>query len=87
MKTIFNSISLFEKSTGNESNICRIYALKGGKAVYDDCRHGYKTADAVNVNSVTKGVMALLAGIAGTFKPRIFDRVEFIEKMILPVTD
>jgi hypothetical protein len=24
-------------------------------------------------------------GITGTFKPRIFDRVEFIEKRILPV--
>ncbi|MBR5760410.1 MAG: serine hydrolase [Lachnospiraceae bacterium] len=53
-----------ENSTGNESNICQIYALQGGKTVYEDCWHGYKTADAVNVNSVTKGVMALLAGIA-----------------------
>ncbi|MBR6309495.1 MAG: serine hydrolase [Lachnospiraceae bacterium] len=53
-----------ETNTGNESNVCQIYAIKGGKAVYDDCWHGYKTADAVNVNSVTKGVMALLAGIA-----------------------
>ena len=51
-------------STGNESNICQIYALKGGETVYDDCWHGYKTQDAVNVNSVTKGLMALLAGIA-----------------------
>ena len=24
-------------------------------------------------------------GITGTFKPRIFDRVEFIEKKVLPV--
>ena len=51
-------------STGNESNICQIYAVKDGETVYDDCWHGYKTGDAVNVNSVTKGVMALLAGIA-----------------------
>ncbi|MBR4462939.1 MAG: serine hydrolase [Erysipelotrichaceae bacterium] len=51
-------------STGNESNICQIYAIKDGKTVYDDCWHGFKTLDAVNVNSVTKGVMALLAGIA-----------------------
>ena len=51
-------------STGNESNICQIYAIKDGETVYDDCWHGYKTGDAVNVNSVTKGVMALLAGIA-----------------------
>ena len=51
-------------STGNESNICQIYAIKDGKATYDDCWHGFKTEDAMNVNSVTKGVMALLAGIA-----------------------
>ena len=25
------------------------------------------------------------AGITGTFKPRIFDRVEFIEKQVLPL--
>ena len=51
-------------STGNESNICQIYAMKNGKTVYDDCWHGFKTLDAMNVNSVTKGVMSLLAGIA-----------------------
>ena len=51
-------------STGNESNICQIYAIKGGETVYDDCWHGFATGDAMNVNSVTKGVMALLAGIA-----------------------
>ena len=53
-----------ENSTGNESNICQIYAIKDGSVVYDDCWHGFKTEDAMNVNSVTKGVMGLLAGIA-----------------------
>ncbi len=52
------------ESSGNESNICQIFAVRDGKIVYDDCWHGYKTGDATNVNSVTKGVMALLAGIA-----------------------
>ena len=51
-------------STGNESNICQIYAIRGGETVYDDCWHGFKIEDAMNVNSVTKGIMALLAGIA-----------------------
>lgn len=51
-------------SKGNESNICQIYAFNGDKPVYDDCWHGFKTDDAVNVNSVTKGVVALLAGIS-----------------------
>ena len=32
--------------------------------MYDDCWHEYKTTDAVNVMSITKGVMALLTGIA-----------------------
>ncbi len=51
-------------STGNESNICQIYAMKDGETVFDDCWHDFKTEDAMNVNSVTKGVVALLAGIA-----------------------
>jgi CubicO group peptidase (beta-lactamase class C family) len=53
-----------ENSTGNESNICQIYAIKAGAPVYQDCWHGYKIDDAVHVMSVTKGVMALLIGIA-----------------------
>lgn len=55
---------LIKNSTGNESNICQIYAIRDGACVYDDCWRGFKTSDAVNVNSVTKGVMALLTGIA-----------------------
>ena len=52
------------ESTGNESNICQIYAFKNGKAQYDDCWRGFTSSDNVNVMSVTKGVMALLTGIA-----------------------
>ncbi len=55
---------IISESTGNESNICQIYAIKADSAVYDDCWHGFKTSDAMNVNSVTKGVMGLLVGIA-----------------------
>lgn len=51
-------------SKGNESNICQIYAIRNGQPVYDACWHGFQTEDAVNANSVTKGIMALLAGIA-----------------------
>lgn len=53
-----------ENSTGNESNICQIFAIKNEKPVYQDCWRGYKIDDAVHVMSVTKGVMALLIGIA-----------------------
>lgn len=52
------------ESKGNESNICQIYAIRDNKTVYDDCWHGFQTGDCVNVNSVTKGIMGLLAGIA-----------------------
>ena len=56
--------SFISGSTGNESNICQIYVIRDGKTVYDDCWHGFTAKDAVNVNSVTKGIMSLLAGIA-----------------------
>ena len=52
------------ESKGNESNICQICAMSGGKTVYEDCWRGFKPEDPVNINSVTKGVMAILAGIA-----------------------
>ena len=52
------------ESTGNENNICQIYVIKDNEVALDDCWHGFRTSDAMNVNSVTKGVMALLAGIA-----------------------
>ena len=53
-----------KNNTGNESNICQIYAIKDGKEAFDGCWRGFKTDDAMNINSVTKGVMGLLAGIA-----------------------
>ena len=53
-----------ENSTGNEKNICQIYALKNGQCVYEDCWHGFKTDDAMHIASVTKGVVSLLTGIA-----------------------
>lgn len=52
------------ESNGNESNICQIYAFKDGKTAYEDCWRGFQTEDAMHVMSVTKGVMALLTGIA-----------------------
>ncbi len=52
------------ESKGNESNICQICVMLGEETVYEDCWRGFKKEDAINVNSVTKGVMALLAGIA-----------------------
>lgn len=56
--------TFIEESMGNESNICQISAVRAGRTFYEDCWRGFQTDDAANVNSVTKGVMALLAGIA-----------------------
>ncbi|MBR5419923.1 MAG: serine hydrolase [Lachnospiraceae bacterium] len=50
--------------SGNESNICQICAVRDGKTLYEDSWRGFGPEDAVNVNSVTKGVMAILTGIA-----------------------
>ena len=52
------------ESKGNESNICQICAMKNGVTVYEDQWHGFRNDDAVNVMSVTKGIMAILTGIA-----------------------
>lgn len=52
------------ESRGNESNICQICAIRDEETVYEDCWRGFKPEDPVNVNSVTKGVMAVLTGIA-----------------------
>lgn len=53
-----------EESKENESNICQICAVKNGEMVYSDNWHGFQFDSAVNVMSVTKGVMAILTGIA-----------------------
>ncbi|MBP3238860.1 MAG: serine hydrolase [Lachnospiraceae bacterium] len=55
---------IISERKGNESNICQISAIRGGETVYEDSWRGFKTEDPVNVNSVTKGVMAILTGIA-----------------------
>lgn len=52
------------ESKGNESNICQICVIRDGKTVYEESWRGFRPEDPVNVNSVTKGVMAILAGIA-----------------------
>ena len=52
-----------ENSKGNESNICQIYAMKNGETFFEDSWRGFTSDDAANVNSVTKGVMALIFGI------------------------
>ncbi|MCR4633929.1 MAG: beta-lactamase family protein [Erysipelotrichaceae bacterium] len=53
-----------ETGSGNESNICQIAVADSESLIYEDSWHGYEKDDPVNVNSVTKGVMSLLTGIA-----------------------
>lgn len=91
-KTEFEQLhSYVEESSGNENNICEITAIKNGSVVYEDYWHGYRRGDTLNIMSVTKSVIyineakGVCVGIAGTFKPRIFDRVQFIQKKIEPL--
>ena len=55
---------IISENKGNESNICQICAIRGGEIVYADSWRGFNLDDPVNINSVTKGIMAILAGIA-----------------------
>ena len=55
---------LVAESKKNESNICQICASRDGQVVYEDTWRGFMAEDAINVNSVTKGIMAILTGIA-----------------------
>ena len=86
-----------KENKGNESNICQICAIKDGEVVLNDSWRGFTTEDPVNVNSVTKGVMALLAGIAvdrgwiGSVDDKVIDyfpdyQVKRGEKTIYDVT-
>ena len=45
-------------------NICELTVMKEGNIILKDYWHGFKEDDALNVMSVTKGVVALLTGIA-----------------------
>ena len=56
--------NLVSNSKGNESNICQICAFKNGEVIFDESFKDYDSDTPININSVTKGVMALLAGIA-----------------------
>ena len=56
--------TLVSSSKGNESNICQIYAFKNGEVIFDESFKDYNSDTPININSVTKGVMALLTGIA-----------------------
>ncbi len=56
--------NLVSNSKGNESNICQIYAFKNGEVIFDESFKDYDSDTPININSVTKGVMALITGIA-----------------------
>lgn len=55
---------LIEEGKGNLSNVTQICAMQGSDVLYSDSFRGFGTEDAANVNSVTKGVLGLLTGIA-----------------------
>ena len=51
---------------------------------YDDREVYAAIGDCGNIIYVNKEINVSV-GMTGSFKPRIFDRVEFIEKKLLPV--
>ena len=53
---------------------------------FDDREVYAAIGDSGNIIYASKET-GISVGITGTFKPRIFDRVEFIEKMVLPVVE
>ena len=53
---------------------------------YDDKEVYAAIGDSGNIVYVNKAENVSV-GITGTFKPGIFDRVDFIEKNVLPVID
>ena len=48
----------------NQPNICQVAAYYDGKSVYSDEWNGYTKTDCTHIMSATKGIMALLIGIA-----------------------
>ena len=59
------------QSTGNESNICQIYAIKDGEAVLDDNFHGFKTEDAIKTLATGE---ALISFLSENGEPNIVER-------------
>ncbi len=84
-------------SKGLEKGICQICAICDGEIVYEDAWRRYKKESTIQVMSVTKGIMALLTGIAidrgniQSTKQRVLDffpdyQVKRGEKTIYDVT-
>ena len=59
-----NNAELHDYIAKNQPNICQMSAWRDGKPVYSDVWNGYTETDCTHIMSVTKGVMALLVGIA-----------------------
>lgn len=55
---------LIEQGEGNLGNVVQICVMQGSEVLYSVSFRGFGISDAANVNSVTKGVLGLLTGIA-----------------------
>lgn len=82
-------IALYDHNRRNgtffPSNVCSAFVLCRYKPF--DKREVYAAiGDSGNIIYVSKE-KNVSVGITGTFKPRIFDRVDFIERKVLPVVE
>lgn len=55
---------LYKTVQETQPNICEITVIKENNIIYEEYWNGFQKGDALNVMSVTKGVIALLTGIA-----------------------
>ena len=58
----------------------------GSKGMTEDELHTMISGRRGNVIYVNAG-KNIAVGVTGWFKPRIFDRVEFIEKVVVPMAE
>ena len=61
---IMDQKELYRYIQENQPNICQISILQGGREIYSAEWNGYQRTDCTHIMSATKGVMALLTGIA-----------------------
>lgn len=61
---MLNTSEFHSYVANNQSNICQVTVLQGGRTILSDQWNGYKADDTVHTMSVTKSIVSLLTGIA-----------------------
>ncbi len=61
---MLNTSEFHSYVANNQSNICQVTVMQGGRTILNDQWNGYKADDTVHTMSVTKSIVSLLTGIA-----------------------